>query len=143
MCFYKNTGYCANLRHKDAKKDIECYKVMQSYEDNTLSSLVFHTTDFYNVGGTMEAEQHSMDLLDALYMLEKGVIHSYADIELAYELLWRIIRNDSYSNPCVVKCVIPKGTPYWKNRYGEYASTKIIIKEVVFKSGKHITKIII
>lgn len=143
MCFYKSSKL---FKHSVAGHDIECYKIMYctKNEDNaTIRPLIFHRELKYEVGDTMYP---FIDLdiseLDELGVVDGGVIHSY-DLERAESEYYHVCENmthyNIFSRPLVqdnkyiklVKCVIPKGTVYWVNLYGEYISKELVIKEII------------
>jgi len=114
MCFYKK------LRHEPhsiAEKDIECYKVVRKVSDTHYKSLYFNFDYYVTVGFGVVADLQDLDERNCL---KDGVFHSYFSF---HEALRELI----YNGGVVVKCIIPKGAAYWKNQYGECASTDIVV----------------
>lgn len=133
MCFYKDfVNYC--MFHKVANEDIVCYKVMTISKIGNdgviwVKSLNYPKEEMCSFGSVMvPAIKRNLDWLDAgTLVLESGVIHSYTCFP-------NIVGADGrYAGQSViVKCRIPKGTPYWQNnRDGVYASTKLILDGIV------------
>ena len=139
MCFYKNGAFS---KHAVSDADIECYKIMWCYDregKTKLHPLISHRELIYNVGDTMSPfSVIDVSILDRMDIIGGGVIHSY-DLEVAVKVYNNIIhRWDAYfwgtysRRVKMVKCVIPSGTPYWHNSKGEYVSTELVIKKVIY-----------
>lgn len=133
MCFYKDVvNY--DVFHKIAKEDIVCYKVMTISKIGNdgviwVKSLYYPKEEIRSFGGVMVPDiERDFDWLDAgTLVLESGVIHSYTRFPSI------VGANRQYvGQSVIVKCRIPKGTPYWANhREGVYASTKLILDGIV------------
>ena len=114
MCF---TTY-KKPRRKRATKNIVCYKWIQ----RDLSPYVFSSHAAYEIGKIYHARDRDKKKIKKLRVIDYGDvwrvregIHSYSDI---------ITSNPD--NDKVIKCIIPKGTPYLHDKnYGEYVSLKV------------------
>jgi hypothetical protein len=125
MCFLKGR----QNKHKVSDKDITCYKVMTLLGDDIVSSYYFPRNNSYRIGDTIEPSENVKDtVIDKSDFVNGGVIHSYADYAEAF--LESIPLGKVDEDIVIVECVIPAGTSYWKNKYGEYISKKVIIKRV-------------
>jgi len=111
MCFvidYKDSA------PKIAKRNIVCYKIL----DNNLVSICFNFQ--YEIGKTYKH-------IDLVATYEWGCYNAY--IEKGYHSYIKIY-NACYDNKVVVKCHIPKGAIYYKNKErNEYVSSQIKIVE--------------
>jgi hypothetical protein len=133
MCFYKDiVNY--SIFHKIAKEDIVCYKVMTIFKIGNdgviwVKSINYPKEEIRSYGSVMIPEiEPDLDWLDAgTLVLQSGVIHSYTHLPNT------VILNERYvGQSVIVKCRIPKGTPYWVNhRDRVYASTKLILDGIV------------
>lgn len=138
-----------------AKNDIEMYKVMvmKPLEDEELFYSAYHDFpykkgDLYKLGSQTEIDMlreesitfyrifkgfHSYNSQStflckehnnigeslAVYSIDKGKVESYIEND---GITPRILKK--------VRCVIPKGSVYFENEFGEIVSNKIIIKNV-------------
>ena len=107
-----------------AAQDIVCYKVCCLRNNNYLCSF-FH--DFvWDLNKVYEAERAKP--ASSRSSIYDGYFHSYEKPESGYDLF-------AYANAVLVKCIIPKGTYYYKGihqagKWG-YASKKLKIVEIV------------
>ena len=127
MCFYKDPN---QLVHNVAEQDTICYKVYwrDMREPSVFHPLFCHCGMKYKVGDTVEPNVLiKVSELDEAPSLTKGVIHSYTSEKINKDFAGKRVDNDLV----IAKCIIPAGTAYWKNKSGEYASTKIIIQEII------------
>lgn len=114
MCFYKGS-YC--WAHKIAEDDIECFKVVVNESDGNWISRYY---DFHYKRNERYDEDSDVCMLDKQSSLHESVFHSYKYFSTA------VLREyGRFDNTRIIRCIIPKGTPYWEN-YDEYASTSII-----------------
>jgi len=114
MCFYKE---CDCRTHKIAEDDLECFKVVEKKSDGHWISRYY---DFHYKRNERYDEDSDVLMLDKQPSLHGSVFHSYKCFTTA------VLREYArFDNCCVIRCIIPKGTPYWEN-YGEYASMSII-----------------
>ena len=127
MCFLKEFVDCYTYKskHRTYRKDLKCYKLMRRSE---CSGLVSANMWFpYELGKTYESDAYVSDL-DLRNALHGGVFHSYTDLKWARGVFKFIDGSDFV----LVSCVIPAGTPYWRNNeFHEFASTKIKIVEII------------
>ena len=114
MCFYKKLKH---EPHRIAKKDIECYKVVRKISDSHYKSLYFNFDYYVTVGYGKVADLQDLDKRNCL---TDGVFHSYY-------LLSEALSEWICDGGVVVKCIIPKGSAYWKNQHGQCASTNIVV----------------
>ena len=125
MCFHIHKNH---RLPKTATRDITCYKVMLQKRNGKVFSFV---TDFEYV-------------CDRKYETEMRVVtgtgYNYGEIENGFHSFmypWYKLRNKYVyarrvtGEATLVKCVIPKGSIYYKNPYdGEFVSNSIIVKEL-------------
>ena len=130
MCFFKDfnsDGCTIDYEHQTCDHDIKCYKVLHQYDNGVLHSIPHHFP--YELGKTYEEKNVDLSLLDRLYELNGYVFHSYTDERYARSFRDTMVKKEGI---VVVSCVIPAGTPFWRNDFHhEYASTKIRIDEIV------------
>lgn len=107
-----------------ATQDIVCYKVCY-LRNNHLYSF-FHDDFVWDLNKVYEAERAKP--ASSRSSIYDGYFHSYEKSESSYDLF-------AYANTVLVKCIIPKGTYYYKGihqagKWG-YASKKLKIVEIV------------
>ena len=120
---------------KQAEKDILCFKVMSIDNKGRLNSLHYPSPKGYNLedsiygsgfyhGHPRRFAKHLSKQVD----LNGEVVHSYRSLITA-----RNLRNacdfSLFGTYIVVQCIIPKGTWYWENQDGEYASFELRLSE--------------
>ena len=152
MCFYRTS------EHRIADEPIVCYKIMAYYDHayllkqlaptlyegvdtRVLNSLNYPSTKPYQVGDEITASRDITPYyIDTLDELNGEVVHSYCneDCFIGCLTLGRLYtpQPGEFGNypwrQAIVRCEIPKGTPYWYNpEKCEYASKKLIIKEII------------
>ena len=148
MCFVKER---CNWRHHVADTDLTCYKVLtKNLDNNKLYSYYFNFP--YEIGQEYsqtlsESYLYCLDSLETDY-IERGVFHSYTPVEnnngVSYPyIVVNEVRSFNYRKKCgsrelrnkdicIVECIIPKGSIYWVNRYGnEYCSDRIKLIRVI------------
>ena len=114
-----------------AKKNITVYKVLErcTHEGKGIiySYSSPHRGASYYPGELKSVEKFSADILQVTWQwrikINKG-LHSYS--AAAAEAYWT--RNCSITGGrglILIQCTIPKGTPYFKNKDGEYVSLKL------------------
>ncbi len=143
MCLDK---FGDKMGHRELEWDYTVFKVMvkcTDYEfngDSLPAKIEYFTsptfpTQKYQIGDTMYPKTKlSVDTLDKQMFLGEGVIHSCLAYQECFERYDFQLSLYSFPNikRCIVKCTIPKGTPYWVSTDGEdCASTKLVLKEVV------------
>lgn len=136
MCLFNN-----GKDHKIAEDDITCYKVMRY--DIRIGKLrsIHYPGPTYVLGDEIVPEVDiEVSELDGQYKLEKGVVYSFQGRKYSEDMFgdyvedFRVEKNELI---CLVKCIIPKGTPYWIDLTwieifgGEIASKKVIIKDII------------
>lgn len=129
MCFIKD-DYA--MVHSVTEKDVSCYKVMELTASGTLRSLMYKRDKHYYLGDIMYPDV-SIDAnkLDEFTELGAGVIHSNQYDGKNIKMIKEELLRKRFCFPrVIVKCVIPKGTPYWDNVY-EFASTRLKLKEII------------
>jgi hypothetical protein len=122
MCFYSSES----AKQKIAKTDIECWKVLKKPKDFE------HFNGFESQYQKFIYEKNvvtdSVKLVKYCEEIEEGY-HSYRSIKRA-----KAIRSFSTDRHVICKFVIPAGTHYYSNIFGEYVSERImLIEEVVEK----------
>ena len=119
MCFFLST---ANKKPKGAKKDLICYKTFYTQYDPGSSprylspyrEFEYELNKVYRIFMWLKFPKEKKNLKNEL--INRG-FHSYITLKTCYE--------DGYD---VFKCIIPKGSKYFKNRT-EYVSNRIKILE--------------
>jgi hypothetical protein len=137
--------YCWRKNPKIAKKDIVCYKVLlhlgegayiTPYAERRLTLAEKRgQVDFVANGNKSIAKNLiGLDRWYYRYKVNKGYIHTFKNRKDAVEEMidWR---TTCKKTPYVFKCIIPKGTEYYKGTFGDvsksYCSDKIRIIEKV------------
>ena len=119
-----------------ASRNLTVYKVLDLVEVNKEKEYysTYRSTQ-YREGETKEVPKFSFKITSpykrcAPWSLDiHSGLHSFRKIEKAYILMWR-------DETVLIKCTIPKGTPYFKNEdTGEYVSLKLQMPKE-FKSEK-------
>lgn len=126
MCFNK---YGDELSHHVAEEDIKCFKVLfrRGVSNNCYSPYQLHKYIFGELykNDLSDSEVEVMDLSHTIY---GNAFHSFINIQDAQEELDNITRiaicRGIINVPYIIRCVIPKGTIYWKNHY-QFASESI------------------
>lgn len=133
MCLY--TKQILPIR---ARKDITCYKAVIVLKRHDVK---LFTSPFYwghlclgepYVAVPKErlfSRQFSQILYDGIRRVEEGYIHCYIDYELAKECC--ASRSTAYGRPttCILECIIPKGTLYFKSDDGLEVCAKEILPQ--------------
>jgi hypothetical protein len=134
MCFYPNE----NSKVLVAKSNITVYKVVKSYGGSDTCEVYApykHTT--YSLGKTYKTRYFVTDdqscsrkFISRLprHAYNHGIgagFHSFTNRYLAIREL--VYMTNDRSNLVVVKCRIPKGTPYMRNKSGEVVSLALKI----------------
>lgn len=136
MCWYSKEKKAAQI----AREDILVYKIMlQNPDTGRLKSLYYGMK--YEVGKVYWTDVSPISIDSPLYLemkIDKG-FHSYSmDKTMAtkdkYQIVIYNMENNgivdsiSFSDKLViVKCIIPKGSKYYENDFGEIVSDRIII----------------
>lgn len=127
MCFTK----AINSKRQIADKDIRCYKILvYKNENSALAKIYTYTYKFGSLHVIPDLKLNNKKL-----EINKG-FHSYVYYESIENFrmkkrLKTIIANlDMFGAIVAVRCIIPKGSFYWKNN-DEYVSNQIIVKEYI------------
>ena len=117
-----------------AKKDIVVYKVFEQFTPNVLLT-PFRKT-IMRLGEVYEDPKKSNiirklgTLRLTIFAVRSGFFHSYVahpSLQILYDMA-----DKSRKNYVVVRCIIPKGTLYYKSHDGiEICAKKIIIETIV------------
>lgn len=131
MCVFKYDK--DKVKNRIAEKNITCYKVMLGcyYPGNLCAykSLVYCGKPYFDCDEMIPDEHKTVAQLDKTKYVESGVIYSYVKQGDAYEVCMTYNHILLLQNAVMVKCVIPKGTPYWVSDDGKtYISMKLKIK---------------
>lgn len=116
MCLY--TKQICPIR---ARRDIEVYKVLlYDWVTNKITTPFIH---FPVLTKTMDVSEESIERgMCFVRTITKGMIHSYSFCPTLV----------GYSpGSIVVRAIIPKGALYYKGLDGDYASKKLILKDIV------------
>ena len=120
MCLFTK-----NKRQR-ATHDIVCYKKISVYNGRVLSPFMFHEIPMQVIEGKepyiAKGKQMILEYgLGSEMMIGGGFIHTYENLSVAYRL--------AGEDDLIIKCVIPKGTYYFKgddgNCHPSYAARKI------------------
>jgi len=108
-----------------ATKDIVCYKVCKCFVDESIHSFYF---DEYKWKLNKVYEAEHAHIAYTSYSVYDGYFHTFASPEMANAML-------VYPSARLFKCIIPKGTYYFKGIHqggkDGYASKKLKIVEMV------------
>lgn len=132
MCFYTTVKSSPSIAHRD----MICYKVLDENMCSWIRGFKYSINKVYETELGLLHDDPGKIYFTSLnkriynkdvYCISKG-FHSYQRntkrISRAYVARYTRI-------PCVFRCIIPKGSLYYKNQWGEYVSDKIMIKERV------------
>lgn len=113
--------------HNISDGNVECLKVMWVDDSYKLHSVFNRTHLSYSIGDSIKAFRDCpLNILDEMYILDDEVVHAYSK-----EYLNEKLRSYRFADQrVVVKCIIPKGTPYWENEEG-FATIELVIKEII------------
>lgn len=116
MCLY--TKQICPIR---ARRDIEVYKVLRY--DSVTDKIITPYTHFPVLTKTMDVSEESIRRgMFFVHIVGKGMIHSYNYCPALA----------GYSQTFfLVKAVIPKGALYYRGLCNDYASKKLILKDIV------------
>lgn len=129
MCLFKNLKIHPNFRPLRAKSDIVCFKVLIKTSDNRF------ITPVQRVEISPDCLYHKQPLkafilsyfrffkyhiLGKRGIVTDGFIHTHETLNLS------IYSPEYYT---IFKCIIPKGTWYYRGLSNQYASRKIIFLE--------------
>lgn len=116
MCLY--TKQICPIR---ARRDIEVYKVLRY--DSVTDKIITPYTHFPVLTKTMDVSEESIERgMCFVRTITKGMIHSYSFCPTLAGYGPRSI---------VVRAIIPKGALYYKGLDDDYASKKLILKDIV------------
>ena len=122
---------------RKARRNITCYKICKFKGLNTVESLLQNYS--YNIGREEIIDDFLMEDIVFLNTYVKNIgFHSYKykyclrkyfnkHIEYHY-------RHFAYDTKCIVKCIIPKGSLYFKGKYDTrvgYCSEKIVPIKII------------
>ena len=125
MCFRTK-----NPQKRIAESDVTCYKVVYVHKKKINS----YFKDFpYKLN--KKYFQPILFYKGEFSRAEEG-FHSYDKVEYTFKYCGLCIESTYFftyinSNERIVKCIIPKGTVYYKNEHGEIISESIIIKKII------------
>lgn len=118
------------------ERDVECFKVVvkQEQEGTYLSPVMRHV---YKLGETVvpnqeDTEPFKTDLKSKdVYIVIGGFLYSFSNIKTARFKAVELAKRNPV-NYAILKCIIPKNTPYYTNLFcQEYASKKLFVVEEV------------
>ena len=122
MCLYTKQLY-----PKEAIKDIVVYKRLEKYNKNKLISPFrrkFYqlNTEYYS---KLVYENFNRDYAKAreIFGIVENGLHSYTSKKIAFK--------EKYRNEIICKGIIPKGSKYYKGKWSEIASNKLILLEII------------
>jgi len=117
-------------RGKRAKEDIECYKIVAfnkldgvyftPYQNCNISNDIINGKEDFKAEGKIKIRGNSDK-----YEIGRGYIHTFI------YLIDAMMMMSNFHDFLIFRCIIPKGTYYYKGLYGDYASRKIrFIEEI-------------
>ena len=122
-----------------AKEDIVCFKVVKKFYPGVYVPYFRYTstTMGYKIGETYKSDVVISYGYDGGYNAINEGLHCYdstAKVKYSEDGIEIFLNGRecaklySYDNdPAVLKCIIPKGTKYYKNKHGEIVTEKLII----------------
>ena len=134
---------CLNVKwysiKRKAKEDIECFKVLRRVDST--SRLVTWCRDYpVTIGEEMVAKTLKKEYW-ASYRQKWRVEVGIHTVKTKDEALKVIAHSGFFRSAIIVRCIIPKGTEYYKGKWpadmydrvllDSYASKSLIIKEIV------------
>lgn len=132
MCFYTTVESSPLLAHRD----MVCYKILDRNMCSWIKGFKYTMNKVYKTElGILE------EGLNDIYFtsLGKRIIskHTYCifsgfhSYQRNTKQLSRVYRIGCLKISYIYKCIIPKGSLYYRNQFGEYVSDQIMIKEKV------------
>lgn len=124
-----------------ADKDIKVFKIMKRVMNDDSYFYSYYQNYIYCQGTKYTDEMEIIPWGTCLRIDHAYHSYSIEDCSVKIEdnnrsIVVRIGINTLYENNfdvCVVKCIIPQGSKYYKNSIGEIASDSIIIMEEILK----------
>jgi len=134
MCFYTTVKSSPWVAHTD----MVCYKVLDQNMCSWIQDFEYTINKVYKTElGTLHDANYPGNIYFTslneriyykdVYCIFRG-FHSY---QRNTKQISRIYTQRYTTIPCIYKCIIPKGSLYYKNQWGEYVSDQIMIKEKV------------
>ena len=134
MCFYTTVESSPLVAHRD----MICYKVLDEDMRSWIRGFEYSINKVYRTElGTLCDNSLSGNIYFTslgkriysknVYCIFQG-FHSY---QRNTKQISRIYKARYTRIPCIYKCIIPKGSLYYRNQFGEYVSDQIMIKEKV------------
>lgn len=121
-----------------AQTDIECWKVVHfttdyfgreiavtPIQERRISRRILSGKSYFRARGFKET--YVYDRRSGERVVKRGFIHVFSNIEAAQKFITSSCFLGQISNDQIRKCVIPKGTKYYKSsdKWSEYAARKI------------------
>lgn len=128
MCWYSSL----TPKLKVSKRDIKVKKILAVSPSLILTSPIF-TKQKWESGEQIESDIEKLKFIkDAnIYYINHG-IHSCKNIKVINDI-WYVITDSlqkrlwiKYDREVLCEAIIPKGSQYYVNEYGEYVSNKLI-----------------
>lgn len=122
------------MLHRTSRYPLKCYKVMieERGNKNRVCPYYFKDYGYIDVGSEMKPKQkETIEYLDEQDTLDCGIIHSYGNYKEAKDMFKLFCSLTLSKKIVIVECEIPAFTPYWKGACQEYASTRLITKQVI------------
>lgn len=128
MCLFKKSKI-----PRIALKNIVVYKILRAYK---LDGKKYYETFIRNFQVNLDCiYTGKFDRYESLYKsfkepwINSGYIHSFNSLEKAKKIL-------NSPDACIVECIIPIGTLYWKGDNNEIASRKLKYNKVIIPEAK-------
>lgn len=130
MCLFKNIKIHPNCRPLRAKSDVVCFKVLiktsnkfiTPHQGMEISSDCLYYKQPLKASILSYFRFFKYHILGRRGIVTDGFIHTYETLNL------RIYAPEYYT---IFKCIIPKGTWYYKGLANQYASRKLIFLEQI------------
>ena len=98
---------------------------MKEIAPSRLCSVYYPCNTSYTIGDTIKAkEDFPIDVVDALCLLSKEVVHSYNSLLRAHLGRLAIAFWEPDYNYAIVQCVIPANIPFWKDDNDDIVGSK-------------------
>lgn len=133
MCLYIKNVKCDSIGDAIpliARKDIICYKRLKPlghgyfktpYREFTVKIGTFMSVDSFGL---------SVDSFGLWFNQVNRGIHGYTSKKRA--------SGETDRNEVMVKCIIPKGTEYFRGVYDDIVALKMKLKKIIYRNGKFI-----
>lgn len=126
MCWTTEIG--RPVSHK-ARKDIICYKIVPTPNSEVVYSKIFHFE--YHFGKLYKTDLGNVIQHPYYYSIDEG-FHSYKKLPILWRNMYITAKSGFYNiyRHVIIECVIPIGSTYYENEFGELVSNQIKIMKI-------------